>query len=116
MLNFRHDGHIWLCLDPTDMRKSFLGLSAMTRQVLKQNPLSGDWFVFVNRRRTLMKVLYFAAGGYCLWCKRLEEGSFAQFNSGEMTVSELLLLIEGVEIKASSQRRRFTLKKSSNSQ
>lgn len=95
------------------MRKSFDGLSAMTRNILKQNPLSGDWFVFVNRRRTMMKVLYFSPGGHCLWCKRLEQGTFSQFIKGHISVTELLLLIDGIEVKQSIQRRRFSVEKTS---
>jgi transposase len=62
---------IWLCTLDTDMRKSFTGLTALVTKVINQNPVTGDWFVFVNRRRTMMKVLYFAPGGYCVWCKQL---------------------------------------------
>ena len=57
--------------EPTDMRKSFRGLSALVRNRLKHDPLSGQYFVFVNRRKTQMKMLYFTATGYCLWAKRL---------------------------------------------
>lgn len=109
MLNLTGNTRIWLCTEATDMRKSFDGLSAMVKQVLKQNPVSGDFFVFINRRRSMMKVLYFSPGGYCLWCKRLEQGTFARLHGGNMTVSELLLLIDGIDIKSSVKRQRFSL-------
>ena len=111
MLSLLGDSRIWLCTQPTDMRRSFDGLSALVRQVLKQNPLSGDWFVFINRRRTQMRVLYYAPGGYALWCKRLEKGTFAPLQKGQLTLSELMLLIDGIDVKPVRQRQRFTLKK-----
>ena len=58
---------IWLYRRPTDMRKSFDGLSALAKQVLAEDPLSGAVFVFINRRRTQMKCLYFEGDGYCVW-------------------------------------------------
>src|SRR5699024_5415951 len=61
---------------PTDMRKQFDGLAALARNQLEEDPMSGHLFEFINRRRTYMKVLYFDRGGYCLWCKRLEQGQF----------------------------------------
>ncbi len=63
---------IWLCRAPTDMRQSFHGLSALVRQALHEEPLDGALYVFVNRRRTLLKALYFESDGYCLWSKKLE--------------------------------------------
>ena len=65
---------LWLYTPPTDMRKSFDGLCALVRQKLEEDPVSGQLFVFINRRRTQMKVLYFEQGGYCIWSKRLEAG------------------------------------------
>ena len=62
---------LWLCQAPTDMRKSYDGLAAVVRHLLGEDPLSGDAFIFVNRRRTQMRVLYFAGDGFCLWSKRL---------------------------------------------
>ena len=62
---------IWLCTIPTDMRRSFDGLSALVRNELGADPTSGNWFVFVNRRRTMMKVLAFDGDGYWIWSKRL---------------------------------------------
>ena len=60
---------IWLYSQPTDMRKSYHGLSALVKNQLQENPLSGQLFVFINRRRTQIKVLYFDRSGYCIWMK-----------------------------------------------
>jgi transposase len=65
---------LWLCTQPTDMRRSYDGLATMVRRQLWQNPLSGHGFIFINRRGTQLKCLYFQAGGYCVWSKRLERG------------------------------------------
>jgi transposase len=98
---------IWLCTHHTEMRKSFDGLIGLTRKVMNQNPTTGDWFVFVNRRRTMMKVLYFAPGGYCIWSKLLEQGSFARLANHQLSLGEWQLLIEGIDIKQSSKRLRY---------
>jgi transposase len=57
---------------PTDMRRSFDGLIALTRHELQDDPLSGALYVFVNKRGTQMKCLYFDRSGFCIWSKRLE--------------------------------------------
>ena len=54
---------IYLCTQPTDMRKSFDGLIALTQHVIEQDPLSGYWFVFVNHNRDYLKLLYYNRGG-----------------------------------------------------
>ena len=59
--------HIWLCVAPTDMRRSFDGLAALARNHLGEDPADGSWFVYVNRRRTIVKVLSFDGGGYWVW-------------------------------------------------
>ena len=93
------------------MRKSFRGLSALVRNQLKQDPLSGQYFVFVNRRKTQMKMLYFTATGYCLWAKRLEQGQFRIHSaaSGQRVLSlvDLQLLIDGIEVQKYRQFKRF---------
>jgi len=61
---------------PVDMRKSFDGLYALARHGVGQDPLSGHLFVFINRRATQMKVLYWDRSGFCIWAKRLESGRF----------------------------------------
>ena len=95
---------------PTDMRKSFDGLYALTRQGLGLDPLSGRLFVFINRRATQMKVLYFDRTGFCVWSKRLEQGRFLSewraVSTREMDWTGLKLLLEGIEPKRIRKRYR----------
>lgn len=102
---------IWLCTQPTDMRKSYNGLSALARNQLRQDPLSGHYFVFVNRRKTMMKVLYFESSGYCIWSKRLEQGQFPVRVSatGQRALgwADLQLLLDGIEVKKIRQLKRY---------
>jgi transposase len=96
---------------PCDMRKSYDGLYALVRNELLLDPLSGRLFVFVNRRGTQMKVLYFDRSGFCIWAKRLEAGRFLgdwrQVRSREMDWTGLKLLLEGIEPRR--VRKRFSL-------
>lgn len=95
---------------PCDMRKSFDGLYALTRQELGQDPLSGRLFVFINRRATQMKVLYWDRTGFCVWAKRLEQGRFPcdwrRVTTREMDWTGLKLLLEGIEGKVVRKRYR----------
>ena len=96
------------------MRRSFDGLSAQVRNLLGENPASGHWFVFVNRRGTMLKILAFDTGGYWIWAKRLERGRFAApGGSGSdkraLTRTALLALIEGTDIVVKRQRKRYRL-------
>ena len=61
---------------PTDMRKSFHGLVALTESELKRDPLSGSLFVFVNRRRDRIKILYWGQTGFCIWYQQLQKGTY----------------------------------------
>jgi len=102
---------VWMYARPTDMRKQFDGLAALVKNKLDEDPLSGHLFVFINRRRSLLKVLYFDRGGYCLWCKRLEQGRF-QFDVGKgekqaLSWMELKLLLEGIDIQNARRYKRF---------
>ena len=81
MLSLGPERRIWLCTQPTDMRCSFDGLSARVRNHLGEEPTSGQWFTFINRRKTQIKVLAFEPGGYCVWSKRLEVGQFATLSA-----------------------------------
>ena len=93
---------------PVDMRKSFDGLYALTRQGLGLDPLSGCLFVFINRRATQMKVLYWDRTGFCVWAKRLEQGRFVsdwrKVATQEMDWTGLKLLLEGIEAKVIRKR------------
>ena len=90
---------VWLYRRPTDMRRSFDGLSAMVKRELGEEPTSGAVYVFVNRGKTLMKVLYFERSGYCVWSKRLEQGQFqvhwADVRKMSIDLTALKLIIEG---------------------
>ena len=95
---------------PVDMRKSFDGLYALTRRQLGADPLSGDLYVFINRRATQIKVLYWDRTGFCLWAKRLEQGRFlsdwTQVATRQMDWTGLKLLLEGIEAKVVRKRYR----------
>src|SRR3954451_3567660 len=67
---------VFLCTRPTDMRKGFDGLFGLVREGFGQDPLSGHLFLFLNRRRDRIKILYFDRDGLVIWYKRLEVGSF----------------------------------------
>jgi transposase len=94
------------------MRRSFDGLSALVRHHLGEDPLSGHWFAFINRRATQIKVLAFEEGGYCLWSKRLEAGQFAARGplgmvKRALSHTEFMALLEGVDMVITRQRKRY---------
>lgn len=99
---------VFLYGQPTDMRKSFDALYALARNGWQEDPLSGHLFVFVNRRGTQIKVLYFDRSGWCLWTKRLEAGRFIadwrDVRSRELDWTSLKLLLEGIEPKRRQRR------------
>jgi transposase len=109
MMALAHTGRIFLRRQPTDMRKSFDGLSGIVRSELGHDPLAGDLFVFVNRRRDFVKALYWDRDGLALWSKRLERGRFAPRPDGpaEIGREELVLLLEGVRARVVSRSPRW---------
>jgi transposase len=114
MLSLSSHGRIILCTDAIDMRKSFDGLSAMVRNVFSMQPLSGDLFVFLNANRTLMKLLWWDTGGFCLLAKRLEQGRFRipapNENGGPLQVDRVMLamIFDGIEIGNVKRLKRYT--------
>jgi transposase len=90
--------------EPADLRKGYNGLYGLVAQGLGEDPLAGDLFLFVNRRRSSCKVLLWDGTGLCIFMKRLEEGQFANIwrPPGEaavtLTGSELALFIEGCQL------------------
>ena len=86
----------------------------MVRNHLGENPTSGHWFVFINRRRTQIKLLAFEGDGYCVWSKRLEQGQFAGFSADgtskrALCHTEFLALLEEVDLVVKKPRKRYKL-------
>ena len=106
-----HDVKMFLYRHPTDLRKSYDTLAALASTVLGENPLSGALFVFLNRPRNRVKILYYENGGYCLWMKRLEAGSFplppGDGNKQQINAGHLAMLLDGLKIV---KMKRFSLK------
>ena len=103
MLAFNRRTKIFISRNPGDMRASYDSLFQKAKTVMGQDPFSGHLFVFMNRRRTSMKCLYFDGTGFVIVAKRLEKGSFSQINPyypGEITLTqaEFSLLFEGAQL------------------
>ena len=106
---------VFLCRLPTDMRKSFHGLVALTESALMQDPLSGSLFVFVNRRRDRIKILYWGQTGFCIWYQQLQKGTYQlpaeasleERQTVEVTRSQLSLILDGIDLPSARQRMRF---------
>ena len=108
---------LWLCTRAMDMRRSYDGLAAVVRAELGGDPLAGDGFVFINRRGTQLKLLYFDGDGYCVWSKRLERGVFGRARASDQPVEALsqtqfAALLEGLDITIRSRRQRWQKKAS----
>lgn len=111
MLTFNGNLKVYVALVPTDMRKSFNGLSEIARNTIKIDPASGAAFLFTNKRRNLIKILYFDGTGY--WCvaKRLERGTFSwpqDIGEGRQKLilkpTALAMLTDGIDLKDGLQR------------
>jgi len=113
MLSLALPVEIFLCTTPADMRKAFDGLFAMVVNHLGRDPLAGGLFVFLNRRRDRMKLLYWDGDGLAVWAKRLEAGTFqlppldASARSVAMSATELTLLLRGIDLASVRQRKRY---------
>jgi transposase len=94
------------------MRKSFDGLAALAAGSLALDPLSGHFFVFVNKRRDRIKILYWDRDGMAVWAKRLERGTFripaAAADRVEMTTAELAALLAGIDLNTARRRLRYS--------
>jgi len=113
MLDTGGDVRIYLATEPVDMRKSFSGLAGAVGQALGKEPQSGSLFVFLNRRRTLLKVLSWDTNGFCLLCKRLSAGVFlvpdgsAGKNHVEVTAAALSKLVKARHVQLQASRLSF---------
>ena len=103
---------VFLCSKSVDMRKSFDGLSGLVQECFGQDLLTGHLFLFVNRRRDRIKVLYFDHDGLAIWYKRLEAGSFQLPDAGrhdgiELLPAQLAMILSGIDLNGARQRKRF---------
>lgn len=99
---------VYLALGATDMRKAINGLSVLVEQAMGRDPFSGDLFVFCNRRKNILKILYWDQNGFCLWHKRLEEHRFLWPKRPEQVMAidrkQLDWLLAGLDIGRAHQR------------
>jgi transposase len=115
MLSFSHTLKIYLAVAPTDMRKNHDSLAALVEHLLQENPLSGQLFVFRNKRADRIKLLYWDSSGFALWYKRLERGNFrfpvaaADATRIDIAPSDFMMLLDGVELSSVKRQKRFQL-------
>ncbi len=102
---------ILVCKTPIDMRKSFDGLFAVATQQLKSSPLDGNLFAFFNKRKSMLKLLFWDVGGLCIIAKRLEKGTFeipvSTTVAFEISATDLQLILEGVKLHSIRYRSRY---------
>ena len=93
------------------MRKSFDGLCGLVISGMQRQPTSGEVFVFLNRDRTHIKLLHWERGGFVLYYKRLERGTFSVHSCkrAELSWTDLVLMIEGIQVVSSIQKKRYSL-------
>lgn len=101
MLTFSGNARIFIYTDPVNLHKSFEGLSALAIQTFDIDLISGAYFVFMNRCRDRIKILYWDSDGLAIWYKRLEKGSFARrkIENQQMNRRDFLMLLEGITPK-----------------
>ena len=113
MLSLPSALRIFLAAEPVDMRNGFDGLAQLVRERIAEDPLAGHLFVFRNRRRDRIKVLYWDRDGFALWYKRLEKGTFrfpeAKGGRVEVTPAEMAAVLEGIDLSRARRLPRFAL-------
>ena len=111
MLNFSGGMRVYVALEACDLRKSFNGLEGLVRERLGEDPRTGALFVFTNRRRTRLKILYWDGSGLWVLVKRLEKGTFSWPRPGQMegvkmrlAPEALALLTDGIDLRGARLR------------
>lgn len=116
MLTISNIAHIYLCMPPTDMRNGADGLSGLVRSSMGQDPLTGDLFVFRNRRGNRLKVLYWDRDGFAIWSKHLQQGTFrvpvtgVDGSSVEIDAATLTMILAGIDLRTVRRFKRFSIK------
>lgn len=122
MLSLPTNVRLYLATAPTDLRRSFDGLSAMVDGTFGMSAMSGDLFVFLNRRANQVRILFWERDGYCIVMKRLEAGTFRRAQSAdgkdvvEIDAGELAMLLEGIDAPKVTRRKRYKRTTSSTSE
>jgi transposase len=106
---------VYLAMAPCDMRRSFDGLSALVQETLELDAFAGHLFVFANKRRDRVKILYWDRDGFAIWAKRLEEGTYAMpfdehETSREINAAELGAILSGIDLSQARRRKRYQRK------
>jgi transposase len=112
-MTYLTDARIFFCLTPTKMTYSFDSLMNQAEKIFARNPLSGHLFLFLNRDRDRIKILFWDQDGFCIWYKRLEAGTF-QLPSAtgneqgiELDEGQLYRLLSGLDLRTGRRRRRY---------
>ncbi len=110
MFSLNSSNRYYLFSQPCDMRKGFQGLSGLVTAKMGKDPISGDVFIFINRRATHIKLLHWESGGFVIYYKRLEKGTFSLpkvLQSGSVSWSQLVLMIEGIKAEKVRHLNRY---------
>ncbi len=112
MMHLPASVRVYLCASACDMRRSFDGLHALVTQAMELDAFAGHLFVFANRRRDRIKILYWDRDGFAVWAKRLEEGTYAMpledaaEKRREITAAELGAILSGIDLSDAKRRKR----------
>jgi len=107
------DVRIFLCMTPANMTWSFDRLMGRAQEIFDQDPTSGHLFLFLNRKRDRLKILFWDRDGFCIWYKRLERGAFQLLTTSndeegiELDYSQLVKLLGGLDLWTGRRRRRY---------
>ena len=113
MIHLPASVRVYLCTAPCDMRRSFDGLHGLVINAMQLDVFAGHLFVFSNRRRDRVKILYWDRDGFAVWAKRLEEGTYAMPFSDdeemrrEISAQELGALLSGIDLSQAKRRKRY---------
>ena len=107
------DVRIFLCTTPTNMHCSFDSLMGRAQEIFEQDPCSGHLFLFLNRSRDRIKILFWDRDGFCIFYKRLERGTFQLLTAAngeegiELDYSQLVKLLGGLDLRTGRRRKRY---------
>jgi transposase len=110
MLHLSASACYWFYNQPTDMRKGFDSLSGLVQQHMQLNVLSGGVFIFMNKKRSQVKLLLWEGDGLSLYYKRLERGVYEwppASEGGRISVTQLQLILQGIQLKSVKMKNRY---------